>query len=207
MLNLSFPSIVEGDVYLTIGGATRKSDSEIIKNCLARDQGAWSELIDRYERLIYSVARTLAQSPEDAADIFQQVCLELYLRLPELRDVESLPAWLITVTRRKAIAVLKSHRTFVPLMADYPALDDHIRTIEKEFLVESAMLDLPERCRQLINLLYLHPFPLSYSAIGERLKIPVSSIGPTRARCLAKLRRALELKLACGSAGAAEQNR
>jgi len=175
---------------LTIGGATRKSDSEIVERCLAGDQGAWSELIDRYARLIYSVARGMAQSSEDTSDIFQQVCLELYQRLPQLRDAESLPAWLITVTRRVAGAAW-SQRTFGPLMGDYPALDDHIRSIENEHLVESAMLDLPERCRQLINLLYLHPSSLSYSAVAERLKIPVSSIGPRRARCLAKLRRLL----------------
>ena len=173
---------------MTITGAASKSDAEIIEKCLARDQGAWSELIDRYERLIYSVARTMAQSAEDTADVFQQVCLELYQRLPQLRDVESLPAWLITVTRRLAIATLKSHRTFAPLRSDYPALEDHIRSIENEYLVETAMLDLPERCRQLINLLYLHPSPLSYSAVAARLRIPVSSIGPRRARCLAKLR-------------------
>jgi RNA polymerase sigma factor (sigma-70 family) len=175
---------------LSVGGATRKSDSEIVEKCLARDQGAWSELLDRYGRLIYSVVRTMALSSEDTADVFQEVCLELYQRLPQLRDAESLPAWLITVTRRKASA-LKSHRTFAPLMGDYQDLEDHIQSIENEYLVESAMRDLSERCRELINLLYLHPSPLSYSAIAERLKIPVSSIGPKRARCLAKLRRLL----------------
>src|SRR6266581_4452938 len=175
--------------FLTIGDVSRKSDTDIVTRCLTGDQGAWSELIDRYQRLIYSVARTLSQSSEDAADVFQQVCLELYQRLPELRDAESLPAWLITVTRRQAAAVWKSHKTLLPLRDEYPALADQIRSIENEHLVETAMLDLPERCRQLINLLYLHPFSLSYSAVAERLGVPVSSIGPTRARCLAKLRK------------------
>ncbi len=173
------------------GETARKSDSDLVKKCLTGDEGAWGELIDRYQRLIYSVARTLAQSPEDAADVFQQVCLELYQRLPEVRDVESLPAWLITVSRRQAVAVLKSHKTLVPLKGEYPALEDHIRSIENEHLVESAMHDLPERCRLLINLLYLDPSPLSYSAVAERMGIPVSSIGPTRARCLGKLRKLL----------------
>ena len=176
---------------LTIGEVFRKSDTDLVRQCLKGDQGAWSELIDRYQRLIYSVARTLSQSPEDAADVFQQVCMDLYRRLPELRDAESLPAWLITVTRRQAAAVLKSHKTLLPLRDEYPALEDQIRSIENEHLVETAMLDLPERCRQLINLLYLHPFSLSYSAVAERLGVPVSSIGPTRARCLAKLRKLL----------------
>jgi len=177
---------------LTIGEIFRKSDTDLVRQCLTGDQGAWSELIDRYQRLIYSVARTLSKSPEDAGDVFQQVCMELYQRLPELRDAESLPAWLITVTRRQAAAVLKYHKTtLLPLRDEYPAVEDQIRSIENEHLIETAMLDLPERCRQLINLLYLQPISLSYSAVAERLGVPVSSIGPTRARCLAKLRKLL----------------
>src|SRR5262249_58060401 len=143
------------------------------------------------QRLIYSIARKLSRSPEDAADVFQQVCLELYQRLSDLRDVETLPAWLIIVTRRQAGAVWKSGRMLVPLKDDFPALEDYIGAIENEHLVESAMLDLPERCRLLINLLYLYPSPLSYAAVAERLGMPVSSIGPTRARCLEKLRKLL----------------
>src|SRR5262245_36439456 len=168
-----------------------KPDSELIKSCLDGNQNAWSELIDRYQRLIYSVARKLSRSPEDAADVFQQVCLELYQRLPHLRDLETLPAWLMIVTRRQAGAQLRSGKLMVPLKEDYPALEDYIGSVENEHLVESAMLDLPERCRLMINLLYLYPSPLSYAAVAERLGMPVSSIGPTRARCLEKLRKLL----------------
>src|SRR5215475_5470025 len=110
--------------------AVTKLDSELIKSCLDGDQTAWSELIDRYQRLIYSVARKLSRSPEDAADVFQQVCLELYQRLADLRDVETLPAWLIIVTRRQAGAVLKSGKFLVPLKDDYPTIEDYIGTIE-----------------------------------------------------------------------------
>src|SRR5437762_5526976 len=77
-------------------------DRELIESCLAGDEMAWNDLIDKYHRLIYSVAHTLSQTSEDTADVFQQVCLELYQRLSELHDTEALPAWLITVTRRQA---------------------------------------------------------------------------------------------------------
>src|SRR5436190_17716394 len=117
--NPAAPSIFNSEGFLTIGDVSRKSDTDRVRQCLTGDQGAWSELIDRYQRLIYSVARSLSQSSEDAADVFQQVCLELYQRLPELRDAESLPAWLITVTRRQAAAVLKSHKTLLPLRDEY----------------------------------------------------------------------------------------
>jgi len=168
-----------------------KADSELIKGCLGGDQTAWNELIERYERLIYSVARTFCQSREDASDVFQQVCLELYQRLSELRDHETLPAWLITVTRRQVAAMLKSRKTLVPLDDDHLAAEDRIAWIENEHLVERAMLDLSERCRLLIDMLYLDPSQLSYVAIARQLGMPVSSIGPTRARCLEKLRKLL----------------
>jgi len=168
-----------------------KSDSELIKSCLSGDQNSWNDLIDRYERLIYSVARALCQSREDEADVFQQVCLQLYQRLAELRDHETLPAWLITVTRRQVVAMLKSRKPVVPLDNEHPDVGVHIGWIENEHIVERAMLDLPERCRSLIDLLYLHPSQLGYAGIAERLGMPVSSIGPTRARCLEKLRKLL----------------
>ena len=172
-------------------GTSTKSDSELIKGCLSGDQDSWNDLIDRYQRLIYSVARALCQSRDDEADVFQHVCLQLYQRLPELRDHDTLPAWLITVTRRHVVALLNSRRPLVPLDDNHPDAEIHIGWIENEHIVERAMLDLPERCRSLIDLLYLHPAQLSYAAIAERLGMPVSSIGPTRARCLKKLRKLL----------------
>jgi len=175
---------------LTVDRSVARSDSELIEACLNGDQDAWTELIVRYQRLIYSVARTLSRSPEDAADVFQQVCLELYQRLPDLRDAATLPAWLITVTRRQAAALWKSGKS-VALTDEHPDVEHRIAWIENEHLVERAMLDLPERCRMLIDLLYLHPSQLSYADVAERLGIPASSIGPTRARCLAKLRKLL----------------
>src|SRR5262245_32367210 len=137
---------------LKFGKGVRTTNAELIERCLDSDQAAWAELIDRYQRLIYSVAHTLSDSPEDAADVFQQVCLELYQRLRQLRDTETLPAWLITVTRRQALAVLKSRRSLVVLDDEQVQIEDHIGAIENEYAVERALLDLPERCRTLIDL-------------------------------------------------------
>jgi RNA polymerase sigma factor (sigma-70 family) len=176
---------------LKFGKAASKANAELIERCLEGDQDAWAELIDRYQRLIYSVAHTLSETPDDAADIFQQVCLELYQRLHQLRDAETLPAWLITVTRRQALAVLKSRKVLVELNEEHPQTDDRILAIENEYFVERALLDLPERCRMLIDLLYRHPSQPSYAEVADHLGIPVSSIGPTRARCLQKLRKLL----------------
>jgi RNA polymerase sigma factor (sigma-70 family) len=169
----------------------KKPDSELIKVCLSGGQEAWNELIDRYQSLIYSVARTLCPTHEDASDVFQQVCLELYQRLSELRTHETLPAWLITVTRRKVGAILKSRKLLVPLAEEHPDVETRVSWIEDEHIVERAMLDLSERCRLLIDMLYFDPSHPSYVTIARRLRMPVSSIGPTRARCLQKLRKLL----------------
>jgi RNA polymerase sigma factor (sigma-70 family) len=168
-----------------------RPNSELIQSCLNGDQDAWAELIERYQRLIYSVAHSLCRSSEDAADVFQQVCLELYQHLSELRDAETLPAWLITVTKRQAIASLKLSKAWTPLVDDHPYGIDHIAMIENEYLVDRAMLGLPDQCRQLLDLLYRQPSQLSYAEIAERLGVAASSIGPMRARCLAKLRKLL----------------
>src|SRR5262245_7745891 len=92
------------------GGPLRLSDRELIDSCLRGEQRGWKQLIAKYERLIYSVARSLCPSQEDCADVFQQVCIALYQNLSKLRSDQTIPAWLITVTRRQAFAVLRSRQ-------------------------------------------------------------------------------------------------
>jgi RNA polymerase sigma factor (sigma-70 family) len=171
--------------------AGTESDSELVDRCLIGDESAWTQLIARYQRLVYSVARALCSDPDDTADVFQSTCLDLYKGLPELRDVKALPAWLITVTRRRAISVLKAR---IPTAADTseaaPSVDI-IPIIEREHSIELALGQLPEKCRELIDLLYFNVHQPSYAEISRKLGIPVASIGPTRARCLDKLRKLL----------------
>ena len=90
--------------------AETRSDNELIQRCLGGDQDAWKDLISQYQRLVYSIANQFCPQPEDASDIFQQVWLALYQHLSELRNVQALPAWLITVTRRQAYAVIQEKR-------------------------------------------------------------------------------------------------
>jgi len=168
------------------------SDRELIASCLRGEQSAWTELIARYQRLIYSVARGLCPQPEDCADVFQRVCMELYQSLSRIRNDQTLPAWLITVTKRSSYAVLRARRTTIPIEDFELASDQKIQQIEKEFVVERAVAELPDRCRTLIELLYFDVNEPSYENISQRLGMPVASIGPTRARCLEKLKKILE---------------
>jgi RNA polymerase sigma factor (sigma-70 family) len=166
-------------------------DNELIEQCLAGDQTAWGNLISRYQRLVYSVAHTLCSQPDDVSDVFQQVWLELYQHLSELRNVEALPAWLITVTRRRSYAVIRSKRSSEQLNEDLPDVSQPLTLIEHEHALERVLAQLPERCRRLIDLLYFTVDEPSYAEISRELGMPVSSVGPNRARCLEKLRKLL----------------
>jgi RNA polymerase sigma factor (sigma-70 family) len=162
-------------------------DSALIQRCLKGDADSWADLIRRYERLIYSVARVLC--PEESSDVFQQVCLELYERLGDLRDEATLPKWLITVTRRKCYAAIREKRDNETFEATFFAASTEIERIERQHAIDLSLNQLPEKCRTLVTLLYRDE--LSYEDISIRLDMPVSSIGPTRARCLAKLKKML----------------
>jgi len=164
-------------------------DSQLIERCLKGDQAAWTDLVSRYQRLVYSVAHTLCPPGEEVSDIFQQVWLELYQHLGELRNVEALPAWLITVTRRQMFALMRSKRNTEPLDADIEERAEEIRQIEREHTIERGLDQLPERCRKLINFLYFDSREPSYAEIADSLNMPEASVGPTRARCLEKLRK------------------
>jgi RNA polymerase sigma factor (sigma-70 family) len=166
-------------------------DNELIARCLNGDQGAWRDLVNKYQRLVYSVAHTFCPQSEDVSDIFQQVWMELYQQLSALRNVEALPAWLITVTRRKAHAVIRAKRGTEPLDVDLPDVSQDLALIENEHAIERALDQLSDRCRRLIDLLYFRVDEPSYVEIAKVMDMPVPSIGPTRARCLEKLRKLL----------------
>ncbi|HEY2383649.1 MAG TPA: sigma-70 family RNA polymerase sigma factor [Terriglobia bacterium] len=166
-------------------------DNELIERCLKGDQAAWRDLVVRYQRLVYSIAHVFCSNPEDVSDVFQQVWLELYQQLADLRSIEALPAWLMTVTRRRSYAVLQTRYGPEPLKEDIPYISGHLAQVEREHSVERALDQLPDRCRRLIGLLYFDASEPSYAQIAETLGMPEASIGPTRARCLEKLRKLL----------------
>jgi len=174
---------------LKIKAATPPVDSELIQRCIEGDEAAWKELVLRYQRLVYSVAHALCPAGEEVSDVFQQVWLEAYQHLPQLRKLEALPAWLITVTKRRVYALIRSRRGSEPLDDQAPDLTQQLRQIEYEHTLERAISRLPDRCQKLINFLYFDSNEPSYSEIAEAMGMPAASIGPTRARCLEKLRK------------------
>jgi RNA polymerase sigma factor (sigma-70 family) len=176
-------------------------DGRLIQACRDGDQEAWSVLINRYRRLIYSIPSRYGAQPADAADIFQAVCLELYAELPRLRKVESLRSWLISVTahqafhwKRRTIKRATREATEVESdasRADEPVPPELLEAAEREQLLRDAIRELPPRCREMIRLLFYEDPPLAYAEVARRLGLATGSIGFIRGRCLKKLERLL----------------
>src|SRR6185436_10712157 len=79
-----------------------RDDSGLIAACLRGEAAAWQTLIIRYQRLIYSIPLKARLSQDDAADVFQSVCLKLYEKLATLREHDKISSWLITTTTRES---------------------------------------------------------------------------------------------------------
>src|ERR671912_552953 len=107
-----------------------KVDRALVQRCLNGDRNAWAELIDRYQRLVYSIANGLCAA-DDVSDVFQQVWLECYERLPELRNIDALPAWLITVTKRRAYSVSKARERSGSIEQELPDDSNVIECIDR----------------------------------------------------------------------------
>ncbi len=176
------------------------SDERLVAECLAGNEQAWSALIDKYKRLIYSIPTRYQASPEDAADIFQAVCLELFSELPRLRKAGSLRSWLITVASHKC---LQWKRKLAP--ASDGALDELasglagegtafqiFEELEREQILRDAVAQLPPRCQEMIRLLFYETPALPYAEVARRLGLATGSIGFIRGRCLKKLQQTLE---------------
>jgi len=176
------------------------SDSRLIRACLKGDERAWSALIAKYKNLIYSIPVKYGASPEDAADIFQSVCLELFSELPRLRKTGAFRSWLMTVTAHRAFHWKRKVRRLAEdeltaLAAETIGVDpspDLIEQLEREQILREAVARLPPRCQEMIRLLFFQQPQLSYREVAERLGLATGSIGFIRGRCLKRLQRTLE---------------
>jgi RNA polymerase sigma factor (sigma-70 family) len=176
------------------------SDARLITSCLNGNEQAWTALIQKYKNLIYSIPIKYGASPEDAADIFQAVCLELFSELPRIREAEALRSWLMTVTahqafhwkrkvRRRAEEELSPEAEEALAVEPSPELIDEAA---REQMLRDALAQLSPRCRTLIELLFYQQPPVPYRDVAERLGLATGSIGFIRGRCLARLQRTLE---------------
>jgi RNA polymerase sigma factor (sigma-70 family) len=166
------------------------------------DQEAWNELVERYSPLVWSICARCQLSREDIDDVGQSVWLLLVEKIGGLREPAALPGWLVTTTKRECLRILGAARREDPgglLPEDQMPPDPAGTMIEQELIVaernaalRAAFAELQRGCHELLSMLISDP-PRSYAEISATLGIPVGSIGPTRARCLDRLRRSRHL--------------
>jgi RNA polymerase sigma factor (sigma-70 family) len=174
-------------------------DARLVRECLDGNEEAWSALIDKYKNLIFSIPIKYGFSQDDATDIFQSVCLELLSELPKLREAQALPKWIMQITAHKCF-----HRKQQQQRVELSDPNDEVlerstpsraveilRQAEEEQSLRQAMAELPERCRQLVHMLFFVEPARPYQEIAAELGIAVGSIGFIRQRCLEKLRKRL----------------
>lgn len=175
------------------------SNSRLVRDCVDGKEEAWSALIDKYKRLIFSIPIKYGLSPDEATDIFQSVCVEMLSELPKLRKAEALPKWLIQVTAHKCIQRKRQMaRTKNPgsdgELPEQPVAaraESILHEAEQEQSLRQAIAELPPRCRELIQMLFFEEPARPYEAVAQTLGIATGSIGFIRQRCLEKLRRQL----------------
>jgi RNA polymerase sigma factor (sigma-70 family) len=173
-------------------------DDLLVQGCLQGDQRAWGALIDKYKRLIYSVPVRYGATQDDAADVFQAVCIEVFHSLGQLKKVGSLRSWLITVAIRQSYRWKRKQSHHVELDAMEPEIAEEIATVpetlaqlEQEQIVREVVSKLPPRCAELVQMLFFEQPPLPYAEVARRLGLATGSIGFIRGRCLERLRKLL----------------
>jgi RNA polymerase sigma factor (sigma-70 family) len=182
-----------------------RNDSSVIA-LVARvgegDQEAWDEIIERYSPLVWNICVKYQLNRHDIDDVGQSVWLLLVENIASLREAAALPGWLATTTKRECLRVLRAGRRHghadLPPEDQMPpdpaatAIDEEVLVAERNAALRAAFAELPPRCYQLLSMLVSDP-PPPYAEISAKLGIPVGSIGPTRARCLGRLRRSPHL--------------
>jgi RNA polymerase sigma factor (sigma-70 family) len=184
------------------GALEPDEDARLVGRCLEGDAHAWAILVSRHERLVFAIGRSYRLSDPDLGDVFQEVFAALVRGLPRLRDARSLVRWLSSTTERIARATALRRRreqamgladpeALESLPADQPAVEAELEILEEQAMVRLALSALPEGCRRLLTALYYEDPTPDYSSLSRRLGVPIGSLGPTRARCIERLRRIL----------------
>lgn len=176
---------------------------QLVRDAAGGDEIAWRGLVDRFSSLVWSVARAHRLGNADAADVFQTTWLRLAEHITRIEQPERVGAWLATAARRECLQCLRTAGRAVPTddmdrldlapAADSPTEEAVLAAEqEREDAARAALLwravgRLPARCQELLRILMASP-PPSYAEVAAALGLPLGSIGPTRARCLQRLR-------------------
>lgn len=175
-------------------------DVRLVRECLSGSEQAWSLLIEKYKALIYSIPVKCGLPAHEAADVFQTTCMELLVRLPELREPRALPQWLIQVAyhqccvwkRRSQRLVSSDSEDGVP-EPEVPAIAETLmQQVHEEQMLRDAIATLAPQCQRLIELLFFETPSRPYREVAGELGLAAGSIGFVRQKCIERLRRKLD---------------
>jgi RNA polymerase sigma factor (sigma-70 family) len=162
------------------------------------DQVAWEALFERFGGVVRAATRAHRLSEADAADVNQNTWMRLVENLHRIQHPESLGAWLATTARRECLTVIRRTARLIPRgddlpdpPCDRPPPGEQLIREQRAVALRGALERVKPRERALLRMLAAEPVP-SYDKIGAVLGMPIGSIGPTRARALASLRREAE---------------
>lgn len=177
------------------------ADEQLVSECIKGNQEAWSQLIDKYKNLIFSIPLKYGFSRDEAGDIFQDVCLGLLSELPTIREPRALPKWIMQVTAHKCFHWKHKRSRFVsssyeevalPQPEVAPEVLEILRQAEEEQIIRQAMSALSPRCRHLVHMLFFEQPSRPYKDIAVDLGIAVGSIGFLRQRCINQMKKKMD---------------
>lgn len=184
-------------------------DATLVRRCREGDASAWPLLVARYQRLVYAIVSRMGLDEHVAADVFQSVFEKLVQHLPTLREPDRLQAWIVTTAKRDGLAARRHGQRQVSMTKaddagdsqgseewdiadDSPGAEQRLDELQQLHRLRLGLDRLDERCRELLLLVFRDDEErLGYDEVSRRLNLPLGSIGPTRSRCLGKLRKLL----------------
>jgi RNA polymerase sigma factor (sigma-70 family) len=183
---------------------TFRADEELVAACIQGKEEAWSHLVDKYKNLIFSIPIKYGFSRDEAADIFQDVCVNLLSDLKNVREPKALPKWIIMVTSHKCYHAKAKNQRVVTIEGEEfppgvlgvpPAGEKIVEEAETEQRLRDAISAMSPRCQQLVQMLFFEDPSRPYKQIADSLGIATGSIGFMRQQCLDRLRTRLAGKL------------
>jgi RNA polymerase sigma factor (sigma-70 family) len=175
--------------------------AHLVRRAADGDSWAWERLVDQYSRLLWAMTRDFKLPESDAADVVQATWLRLLEHIDRIEHPDRIGSWLATTARHECLRHLAARKRVVLVQDDDVALsgvpahqpepDERLLADERAQAVRDAVSLLPSRSQQLLQLLMADP-PASYTEISSQLGLPIGSIGPTRGRCLERLRLTLQ---------------
>jgi RNA polymerase sigma factor (sigma-70 family) len=177
-------------------GAEVSEVRALVLSAAAGDQLAWSRLVSRYHGAVVATVRGMGLGQADVADVSQTTWLRLFQHIDTLHHPERVRGWLVTTARNEALRLLRQGKretasddlTEVAMESPEHGMDGALIAAEQKEVVDVALQALSPRCARLVRLLVADKSS-TYAEVAAQLGMPVGSLGPTRTRCLALLRR------------------